>query len=254
MNEALFHRDLALAYLAIAAVVFVVLFFIPAAYGRHTRAGWGPLMSTRLSWIIMESTSLLVFATCMLLGSRSITPASGILGALWLGHYLHRAWIFPFRMKMSARPTPVVICAMAILFNLGNAYLNARWIYTLSPGSYSEAWLRDPRFLLGVALFLAGFAINYASDRTLATLRAPGESGYKIPQGGLYRWISCPNYFGEIIEWSGFALAAWSLPGLSFAVWTAANLAPRAIVHHRWYRTTFPEYPPARKALIPNLL
>jgi hypothetical protein len=29
---------------------------------------------------------------------------------------------------------------------------------------------------------------------------------------------------------------------------------PRALAHHRWYRTTFPDYPPARTAIIPGLL
>ncbi len=247
-----FHHLLALAYLALAAVVFVVLFFIPAAYGRHTRPGWGPTLNTRLAWVIMESVSLLVFAGCMLSATRPLTLASGVLGACWLGHYLHRALIFPFRMKMSPRPTPVLICALAILFNLGNAWLNATWLYTLSP-DYGSAWLRDPRFLCGVAIFVVGFAINYQSDRTLARLRKPGEAGYKIPHGGLYRYVSCPNYLGELIEWSGFALAAWSLPALSFAVWTAANLAPRARTHHRWYQQTFADYPPERRALLPKL-
>ena len=78
----------------------------------------------------------------------------------------------------------------------------------------------------------------------LRTLRAPGERGYKIPRGGLYRFVSAPNYFGELVEWSGFALAAWSPAALVFVVWTAANLAPRAWANHRWYRRTFPDYPP----------
>jgi len=84
-------------------------------------------------------------------------------------------------------------------------------------------------------------------------LRQPGETGYRIPQGGLYRWISCLNYFGEIIEWAGWAIATWSLPGLAFAVWTFANLAPRARAHHAWYHQHFPEYPRERRALLPGI-
>lgn len=66
--------------------------------------------------------------------------------------------------------------------------------------------------------------------------------------------MSSPNYLGEIIEWTGFALATWSLPGLAFALWTVANLVPRAVAHHRWYRGKFPGYPVERRALIPYLL
>jgi protein-S-isoprenylcysteine O-methyltransferase Ste14 len=66
--------------------------------------------------------------------------------------------------------------------------------------------------------------------------------------------VSCPNYLGEIVEWTGFALLTWSLPAVSFAAWTVANLVPRALAHHRWYRERFPDYPRRRKALIPGLL
>jgi len=88
----------------------------------------------------------------------------------------------------------------------------------------------------------------------LLNLRKPGETGYKVPRGWLYEYVTCPNYLGEIIEWLGFALATWSLPGLAFALYTAANVGPRAFAHHRWYRERFPDYPKHRKVLIPFLL
>ena len=94
---------------------------------------------------------------------------------------------------------------------------------------------------------------NRQADHTLRSLRRPGKSGYRIPHGGLYRWVSCPNYLGEIVEWTGWAVMTWSLAGLSFAVWAAANLAPRAWAHHAWYRKYFAEYPPERRALLPGL-
>ena len=56
---------------------------------------------------------------------------------------------------------------------------------------------------------------------------------------------------GEILEWVGWAILTWSWVGLSFAVWTAANLAPRAIAHHRYYRQKIDGYPQGRKALLP---
>lgn len=77
------------------------------------------------------------------------------------------------------------------------------------------------------------------------------SAGYQIPYGGLYEVISCPNYFGETIEWIGFAIASNSWAATAFAFYTFANLAPRAHHHHRWYRKQFPEYPPSRKAYVP---
>ena len=69
----------------------------------------------------------------------------------------------------------------------------------------------------------------------------------------MFRWISCPNYFGEILEWSGWALASWTLAGVAFAIFTFANLAPRARAHHQWYQQYFLDYPQNRKALIPKI-
>jgi 3-oxo-5-alpha-steroid 4-dehydrogenase 1 len=41
-------------------------------------------------------------------------------------------------------------------------------------------------------------------------LRKPGETGYKIPTGGLFDYITGANFFGEIVEWTGFAIASCS--------------------------------------------
>ena len=92
------------------------------------------------------------------------------------------------------------------------------------------------------------------SDSILINLRKPGETGYKIPQGGMFSHVSCPNHMGEIIEWTGFGIMMWALPGVSFAIWTAANLIPRALEHHKWYYEKFKDYPKDRKAIIPRLL
>src|SRR5262249_2245114 len=119
---------------------------------------------------------------------------------------------------------------------------------------YDAAWLRSPRFLCGFALFVCGYAVNRAADRALRRLRAPGETGYRVPTGILFRWGSCPNYFGECVEWIGWAIATWSFAGAAFELWTLANLVPRALSHHAWYRTRFKDYPAERRALVPFVL
>lgn len=96
--------------------------------------------------------------------------------------------------------------------------------------------------------------VNHHTDRVLMNLRRPGETGYLIPRDGLYRSVSCPNYFGEIVEWFGFALLTWSPAGLVFAVWTTANLLPRALSPMRGIKERFPDYPRERKALVPLIL
>jgi 3-oxo-5-alpha-steroid 4-dehydrogenase 1 len=240
------------AMFALAVVTFVALTFITAPYGRHARAGWGPRVGNRAGWAVMESPSVVVFAAIFVLGPHSTELVPCVFFALWQLHYVRRAWFYPFSLPPGGRPMPVFIVASGVTFNLVNCVVNAGWIGTV--GRYSSSWLGDPRFVAGVIVFGAGQAINVRADRVLRALRAPGERGYKIPKGGLYEWVSCPNYLGEMIEWTGWALATWSVAGLAFAVYTIANLAPRAVAHHRWYRMQFPEYPPGRKAIIPFVL
>ena len=252
MNEQEFFNILLAGWFVLAVVIFVTLLFLVAPYGRHSRSGWGPALDNRLAWIIMEAASPLVFFACFILGSNTITVTGLAFLLLWEAHYIHRAFIYPFSLSGESKRMPVVVISLGIFFNFVNAYLNGRYIYTFSAG-YANQWLADPRFIVGVGLFLAGFVINRQADRTLRNLRKPGELDYKVPYGGLYRWISCPNYLGEILTWVGWAVATWSLSGLSFAVWTMANLVPRARAHHAWYRANFSDYPPRRKALVPGV-
>ena len=236
----------------LAGAVFVTLFFVSAPYGRHSRRGWGALIPNRLGWLIMEAPSALGFALLFWTGSAAKNEVMLIFLCLWEAHYIHRAFIYTFSITEGTKQMPALVMFMAFGFNIGNAFVNGWYIFSLS-GGYPAEWLKDPRFLLGISIFLAGYGINRWADFKLRRLRKPGETGYSIPYGGLFRWISCPNYFGEIIEWAGWAIATWSLPGLAFAVWTFANLAPRARAHHAWYRQRFPAYPEERKALLPGL-
>ena len=156
-------------------------------------------------------------------------------------------------MRSGKKEFPVVLILMAMVFNGANGYVNGYYLFRLSE-LYSPSWLLDSRFFIGAFIFLWGMYVHVRSDHLLRNLRGPGETEYKIPYGGMYRFVSAPNYFGETIQWCGWALATWSLAGLSFAVFTATNLIPRALSHHKWYAKTFPEYPHKRKAVIPFIL
>jgi 3-oxo-5-alpha-steroid 4-dehydrogenase 1 len=241
-----------MGWFLLAAVVFLALLFVTAPYGRHFRSGWGPTINARMGWVIMEGAAPLVFLLCFVLGSNIYTLPTLVFLGLWEVHYIHRAFIYPFGLRNRTQEMPIAIVGFGLLFNIVNGYLNGRYIFTFSSG-YTSEWLGDPRFITGVVLFIAGFIINRRADHILRNLRKPGESGYKIPYGKLFHWISCPNYLGEIIIWLGWAVTTWSLAGLAFFTWTAANLVPRARAHHAWYREHFPDYPPERRALLPGL-
>jgi protein-S-isoprenylcysteine O-methyltransferase Ste14 len=240
------------AWLVLSPIIGIALLFIVAPYGRHMRSGWGLALDSKVGWIVMEAVSPLIFALSFVMGKAPVSITSIAFLALWEAHYIHRAFIYPFSLKSSNEKMPLSVILSGIFFNLMNASLNGYWVFTLS-GGYTNQWLADPRFIIGAAVFVSGFIINRQSDYILSKLRTGSDTGYKIPQGGLYRWITCPNYFGEIVIWTGWAIATWSLAGLSFAMWTVANLAPRAKSHKRWYQEKFADYPAGRKALIPGV-
>ena len=239
--------------LAMAPLVFAVLFFIKAPYGRHIRRGWGPLLDNRIGWFVMESPAVLVFGGILVFYAElNITTLA--LFMMWQLHYCHRVFVYPWTLK-TGKKMPWLILVMALIFNTTNGYLNA-WSIASQGDKYSDLWLSSPQFIIGLLVFFSGMALNKLSDRLLARLGQVkgGKGAYQIPHGLAYRWVSCPNYLGEIIQWIGWAIATWSLAGWVFAIWTMANLVPRAIAHHRWYKDSFDNYPPERRALVPYVL
>jgi 3-oxo-5-alpha-steroid 4-dehydrogenase 1 len=252
MSERTIFNGIMVACLILGIVVFTLLFFITAPYGRHSRKGWGPNIDNKAGWMVMESAAAWLFAFFFFTGTHHDSSTAIIFLIMWEAHYLHRAFIYPLTLHGPTKRMPMLIIAFGLSFNIINAYLNGRYLFDFS-GGYRDAWLSDPRFILGSMLFLAGFMVNRHSDRVLGGLRKERENGYKIPYGGFYRWVSSPNYLGELVIWCGWAIATWSLTGLIFAIWTAANLVPRALSNHLWYKSKFADYPEERHILIPGI-
>lgn len=253
MTERDFFSLLLVIVFAAAPLTAIALLYITAPYGRHVTHGWGPKLNAKLSWFLMESAALVAFDITYFYGTWIWNPISLIFFVLWQVHYLDRTILFHLRLPKTTKQTPIFLMLLGAFFNTANGYLNARYLTFFGP-EYSISWLTDPRFILGMILFVVGFGMNRYADSQLFKLRKPGETDYKIPKGLLFDYVSCPNYLGEIIEWFGWAIATWSLPGLAFALFTAANLIPRAYAHHQWYQESFPHYPRKRKAIIPLIL
>ena len=219
--------------------------------GRVGGRAWGPTIDARWGWVLMELSALAVFPVVYFAaGERH--AVGDVLVVLWLAHYVHRTLVWPWLVQRQARPFPALTAASGFAFNLVNGVLLGWFMARIA--DYPDDWFADPRFLGGAALFIAGAALNISADYRLSSLRARASGGAVLPRGGAFDYVSCPNLAGEIVEWVGFALMSWSLPGLAFALWTAANLVPRALWRHRWYRERFPGYPARRRALIPGLL
>lgn len=198
----------------------------------------------------MELPAMLVIAALVLASPLAFEPAALVPLLFWQFHYTYRTFIFPALMRPSVKTFPALLVVFAIAFNVLNGYNNAG---ALLHNAQSGPVLSGMNFWTGAVIFASGFVMHAHADAVIRRLRKPGETGYSIPRGGMFRWVSSPQYLGEIIQWTGWAVMTWSLAGLAFALFTACNLAPRAISNHNWYRARFPDYPPARRILVPGL-
>mmetsp|Transcript_23447 Transcript_23447/g.46214 ORF Transcript_23447/g.46214 Transcript_23447/m.46214 type:complete len:288 (+) Transcript_23447:20-883(+) len=229
---------------------------VKAEFGKFVafKGFWlGPLVEARLVWALMESPNL-VFAAVYgyLYGFKSTTNL--LMFGMFVFHYTYRTLIYPLRLAKSNK-VPLFIGFMAFIYTTINGFLQSYTLCASKQHQYEDKWLRSPQFIIGSAIWAAGWLINYHSDLILINLRKPGETGYKIPQGGMFEYVTCAHYFGEIMEWSGYAIACWSLPAVAFAAFVFGNLASRALVNRKWYVSKFgDEYPQDRKAVIPFLL
>lgn len=248
-----------LAGLALVPLTLLGLAFVRAPYGRFGATGWA--VGPRLGWFLMELPATVSFWATYVRGPRALETTPLVLAAIFTLHYANRGFLFPLLMRVprGAPPTfglPVMIAGMIVTAIHG--YLHAT-LFTRVGAHLDPAWLADPRFAIGVLVYAAGLALNVRSDAALRALRTPeelarGERVHRIPRGGAFEWVSSPSYLGELVMWTGFAIFTWAMPAVFVLLLSAANLVPRALATHRWYRETFPDYPPARRALVPFVL
>ncbi|BBZ00039.1 phosphatidylethanolamine N-methyltransferase family domain-containing protein [Mycolicibacterium fallax] len=246
--------------LGIAALVIIGGLFMQSPYGRFGDAAGGIKLNPKLGWWLMEIPATVVFLVFFLSGPQRFEVVPLVLAAIWLMHYGNRGWFFP----LSIRQVPgkqasfgVMVLGFGMVITAMHGYLNGAFFSHDYKHLYGTGWLTDPRFLIGLAIYLGGFALLISSESIVRNLRDknnPGAAEYRIPYGGGFRFVTSPAYLGELIAWTGFALLTWSLAGVVILLITAGNLVPRALATHRWYREKFDDYPAGRRALIPGLL
>lgn len=219
---------------AMAVVVFVALFFFKAGYGYLSNSKWGPKISNKVAWVLMEAPAFLflLYYTVRFALSGADTGNSKVvlyvMAGLFLLHYFQRSFIFPMLMRGKSK-MPVAVMLMGLVFNTLNAYMIGGWLFEMAPsGMYTTAWFHSPQFIIGLLVFFLGMGINLHSDHVIRNLRKPGDTKHYIPRKGFYKYVTSANYFGELTEWIGYAILTWSPAGVLFAVWTFANLGPRA--------------------------
>lgn len=222
----------------IAVIVFVALHFVEAGYGYLFDRRFGPPVSNKIGWIVMEAPVSTAMFVLWWFSSRTWHLVPLVLLVLFQSHYIWRAFIFPLKMRGDSK-MPAGIVAMGVIFNTLNAFMQGGWIFFLAPDGYYDGWFLKPYIYVGGVLFFVGMYINRHSDHIIRSLRTGDDRKHYIPYGGAFRYVSSANYFGEIVEWVGFAVASWSWAGVVFVWWTFANLAPRSRSLYRRYEGEF---------------
>tara|TARA_B110000263_G_scaffold150714_1_gene130791 strand:+ start:260 stop:991 length:732 start_codon:yes stop_codon:yes gene_type:complete len=239
--------EFAYIWILIALIIFPINLIFKAPYGKHSTKKWGKTIDNKTGWFLMELPALVTCPSIYFIVVEEISLSIGFV-FIWITHYFNRTIIYPLRIKTKGKKIPIAIVASAFFFNLINGFLNGYFISLINFGSLSFTYI-----ISGLLIFIIGFYVNVSSDNKLIKLRT-NQKDYVIPKGGLFNYVSCPNFLGEIIEWLGFATMTLNLGSISFLIWTICNLIPRSKAHHKWYKENFEKYPTTRKAVIPYLL
>jgi 3-oxo-5-alpha-steroid 4-dehydrogenase 1 len=289
----------ALIHIALAVITLLSVTVFHAPYGRYSADTMVPIVvNTRAAWILQEMPTLVAVlfhfarngilqqpitleAMCQdpqwivdaVVRGLDSTPLPALFAlSLFVCHYIHRTFIFPFRIQPRS-PTPIHVMLLANLYCCFNGTLQAsawiRFTRGVDVGGVATPWLMGA----GVAVFACGMLINIKSDYALIALRKASSGrrssgfggGYSIPRGFAFEYVSCPNFLGEGVEWLGYTITALGSAGLvnapglvamSFFLYTLSNTFPRGVKHHQWYLDTFKgEYASLhRKAVIPWVL
>jgi 3-oxo-5-alpha-steroid 4-dehydrogenase 1 len=243
---------------AIVAVTIVAGAFVQTPYGRFADDKYGVSLDPRVGWFLMELPASVTFVWFFFQGENALAPFPLFVLFAWLVHYLNRGFLMPALMRVpkgQKSSFSLFVVAIGWVVTSLHGYLNGTWASSLSDRVGWESFAL-PSFVVGIAIYYGGLAVNLRSDHIVRSLRtkeevAQGIKRYRIPSGGLFRYVSNPSYLSEIVFWLGFAIFTWSLAAVYILLITMANLVPRAIATHRWYHEQFSDYPPERKILIP---
>ncbi|KEF57790.1 enoyl reductase [Exophiala aquamarina CBS 119918] len=175
---------------------------------------------------------------------------------LWLVvlHFIKRELETLFIHRFSAATMPLRnIFKNSFHYWILSGVLIAAFVY-----APSSATAKAPNPLLlypGLVLYTIGELGNLQSHLTLMGLRSSGGTERGIPQGPLFRLVTCPNYLTETVSWIGVYLVSglsWGV--LIFSVISVAQMAQWAKKKERRYRKEFGDkYKKKRYTMLPGI-
>ncbi|KAI9103817.1 3-oxo-5-alpha-steroid 4-dehydrogenase-domain-containing protein [Phlyctochytrium arcticum] len=172
-------------------------------------------------------------------------------------HFLKREYetVFVHRFSNDTMPVKNLPKNCAHYWVLGGLAIAYPVYY---PG-YNGGWLggaHSPLVVAGlVALWAWAEVSNFRTHVTLRNLRPPGSRVRKIPYGYGFNWVSCPNYFFEVVGWLCIALLTGSAAAYLFWAAGFGQMYLWAVKKHIRYKKDFGKsYPSKRKVIVPFVL
>ena len=99
--------------------------------------------------------------------------------------------------------------AFLMTWSLQGAWVTVSFAPGLAAISASSRVPADGFLIAGVILWALGFAIEVAADEQKRRFRSQPANAERYITSGLWAWCRHPNYLGEILLWTGIAVAAW---------------------------------------------
>jgi len=152
---------------------------------------------------------------------------------IWLvtAHFSKRTLEVLFLHKYSGGINLVSVILISTLYMISAALLTATALFGMPEGVRPG----QTQSLVGVGVFAVGSLGNLYHHYLLAHLRKPGETGYKLPRGGMFGWICCPHYFFELVAWLGAAIVSAHATGWILLVCFTSYLGGRSGSTLAWY-------------------
>jgi len=261
METFLTYQNIMVFSFILVGLVLIASLFVDSPFGKFASDKMGINLGPRIGWFLMELPAMVSFIYFYFKGQYAYSAVPLFFLFVWVVHYLNRGFIFPFliRAPKNAKGNfSIAVIVMGWLVTTLHGYLNGSWVSEYGD-HLTLSWALDPRFIIGIILYYTGFALNIHSDNIVRNLRSKeeiesGEKVYRIPFGGGFKFVTNPSYLGELMAFTGFAIATWGPGGVFVLLISAANLIPRSFATHKWYKEKFENYPKDRKVLIPFLI
>ena len=236
--------------------MFILLFYSSNGYGRLSNESNSFLMvNEKIAWSVHLLEIVFSFGHIIyyVFFYENYSMTNIVLLMLFCAHYINRGIFYPLFMPSTSKSKwPIEFLFFSFVWITSNSLIQDRNV--LFNSVYEEGYLRSTWFMFGLTVFLIGMIINIHSDYYIIKLKKQNNGDYVIPYGYLYSYITCPNYFGELIEWFGFFLCTQTTGAFIFFLFSCSNLIPKAHKNYEWYKEKFPkDFPKNRKKLVPLL-